>query len=31
VLIQAREFDAATDALRAADAERTKLRGVTGQ
>jgi hypothetical protein len=30
-LVQAGEFESATDALRAADAERTKLRGVTGQ
>jgi hypothetical protein len=30
-LIQAGELESATDSLRAADAERTKLRGVTGQ
>ena len=29
--IRAGDFDSATDSLRAADAERTKLRGVTGQ
>ena len=30
-MIQAHDFESATDALRAADAERTKLRSVTGQ